>query len=212
MLENFTEVIAIFPGMAVLGSGGAAAAGGGGLLSSIGGLVGKVGGFLGGLFGGKSQNAANRKLAREQMAFQERMSNTAYQRAAKDLEAAGLNRILALGSPASSPGGQTAQMQNEFEAGIQAMLGENSAKKIWQEAENAKQLRKNLQEEQQKIRSTVDLVDANKRYAMADARMHEMRQRIYEKNPDLMRRDIIMNGNAAKSIAGGISEAWRMFQ
>lgn len=44
-------------------------------------------------------------MAREQMDFQREMSNTAYQRAASDLSAAGLNRILALGSPASTPGG-----------------------------------------------------------------------------------------------------------
>jgi hypothetical protein len=71
--------------------------------------------LLGGLFGRKGQKDANRanlQIAREQMAFQERMSNTAYQRAAQDLQAAGLNRILALGKPASSPGGQTATMQN----------------------------------------------------------------------------------------------------
>nr|QJB19336.1 MAG: DNA pilot protein [Microvirus sp.] len=51
-------------------------------------------------------NAYNaRKAASKQMNFQAAMSNTAYQRAAADLEAAGLNRTLAFGTPASTPGG-----------------------------------------------------------------------------------------------------------
>ena len=71
--------------------------------------------IIGGLLGRSGQKSANKQniaLAREQMAFQERMSNTAYQRATEDLKKSNLNRILALGSPASSPQGARPNIQN----------------------------------------------------------------------------------------------------
>jgi len=87
-------------------------------------LASLAGSFMGGRAADKGQQAANKanlKIAREQMAFQERMSSTAYQRSAKDLTAAGLNRILALGGPASSPSGALATMQSESAGKAEAL-------------------------------------------------------------------------------------------
>lgn len=65
------------------------------------------------LIGGSKQNKANQAAAREQMAFQERMSSTAYQRSMADMRKAGLNPILAYKQGgASTPTGTSYIAQN----------------------------------------------------------------------------------------------------
>lgn len=68
-------------------------------------FLGSVGSDIGGSLGDMAFNAWS---ADKQEDFQAKMASTQYQRAAADLEKAGLNRVLALGSPAAAPAGALA--------------------------------------------------------------------------------------------------------
>jgi len=95
-------------------------------------------------------NYENRQMVRAQMAFQERMSSTAYQRAVGDARAAGLNPALMYSQGgASSPVGASAHMENAVGAGVSA----------YQQA-------RMQQQEIKESESRVDLNDENRRTQM----------------------------------------------
>ena len=95
-----------------------------------------IGGGLS-FLGGIGANKTSKKVAREQMAFQERMSNTAYQRSMGDMRAAGLNPLLAYQKGgASTPSGAQPNIRNPLEGAPAAAAGYVAAKQAQAQIKN----------------------------------------------------------------------------
>jgi len=123
--------------------------------------------LAGGLFGAAGQasaNAANERLLRMQMKFQERMSGSAFQRAVTDLKAAGLNPALAYSQGgASSPAGGNARMENIAEPVREGLSHAGS-----------------LAFERASQRASIAATEAQARKAMAETEMTQIQSSMYK--------------------------------
>lgn len=147
-----------------------------------------IGGELYNAHNQRRANAQNIKLAREQMAWEEEMSNTAIQRRAADIEAAGGNRALAFttGSEASTPTYSRADVESpkvNFQAtgkAISMLQAQNIA---------ANTRATNAQAQGQEIRNNIDNVFAPQ-IAAINLDIKETQKQMAAKEYDLLEQQI----------------------
>lgn len=138
------------------------------------------------LVGSAYQAHQNSKESRYNRRFQERMSNTANQRAADDLEAAGLNRVLALGQPASTPSGaQSSITAPDLGSAIDTGISASSAKQQIRQSKAATALTAAQElteaEKKKQTEASTRLTNEQARLTSAQASEAEFKKILYDK-------------------------------